>query len=307
MIFSDQRSIKFEGRDSKFRIVSLVLLAVGVIFLVVGIVLTVIALKEKDEKTHDSNIAKRETSLSGGCDGSEEAKRIGLDEFLSRVQATYYELHPYDVFQDPDVKTETSLALLKEITDKKINEDALKSRERKAIAQVKHYLQHIFGQPYDVNYYAGDWMLGPNLFCWQAICYHGYGVYQGLGSYHKPFNASDVELIEKKLKTHKAGILQYIENMKIGVRRGMVRSVEECKAGIDSIELVYSGISLHNATGVLNEWFVQPLLDPLYYSNITEETDKKWKAEHKGKSVSETVKEYLVKYLGEPLEQMLRY
>ena len=107
MIFSDQRSIKFEGRDSKFRIVSLVLLAVGVIFLVVGIVLTVIALKEKDEKTHDSNIAKRETPLSGGCDGSEEAKRIGLDEFLSRVQATYYELHPYDVFQDPDVKTET--------------------------------------------------------------------------------------------------------------------------------------------------------------------------------------------------------
>ena len=271
MIFSDQRSIKFEGRDSKFRIVSLVVLAVGVIFLVVGIVLTVIALKEKDEKTHDLKIAKRETSLSGGCDGSEEAKRIGLDEFLSRVQATYYELHPYDVFQDPDVKTETvkaeyvaydptpaviktrtdkSLALLKEITDKKINEDALKSRERKAIAQVKHYLQHIFGQPYDVNYYAGDWMLGPNLFCWQAICYHGYGIYQGLGSYHKPFNASDVELIEKKLKTHKAGILQYIENMKVGVRRGMVRSVEECKAGIDSIELVYSGISLHNATGM---------------------------------------------------------
>ena len=59
--------------------------------------------------------------------------------------------------------------------------------------------------------------------------------------------------------------------------------------------------------GVLNEWFVQPLLDPLYYSNITEETDKKWKAEHKGKNVSETVKEYLVKYLGEPLEQKLRY
>lgn len=328
IIISDQRDIRFEGKDSKIRIVSLVALAVGVIFLVVGIVLIVIAVKEKDEKTHDPNIEKRENSLTSGCDGSEEAKRIGLHEFLHRVKATYYELHPYEMYYDPDVKaekvkanyvaydptpaviktrTDKSLALLKEIKEKKVNEDALKSRERKALAQVKHYLQHTFGQPYDVNYYAGDWMMGPNLFCWQAICYHGYAVYGSLGTYHKPNNASDVELIEKKLKTHKAGILQYIENMKMGVRRGMVRSVEECKAGIDSIELAYSDVSLHNATGVLKAWFAQPLLDPLYYSDITKETNKKWKEAHKGKNVSETVKEYLVKYLGEPLEQMLRY
>ena len=73
-------------------------------------------------------------------------------------------------------RTDAALALLKEIRDKVINTDALKPRERKALAQVKHYLQHVFGQPYDVNYYAGDWMMGPNLFCWQPICVHGYGV-----------------------------------------------------------------------------------------------------------------------------------
>ena len=59
--------------------------------------------------------------------------------------------------------------------------------------------------------------------------------------------------------------------------------------------------------GVLRAWFVQPLMNPDYYSNITENTDNKWKAAHGGKNVKETIKEYLVTYLGEPLEQMLRY
>ena len=212
------------------------------------------------------------SSPSSRCDFSEEAKRVGLGEFLDRVKATYFKLHPYDVYWDPDVtndrirsefvgydptpsviknRTDTALGLLREINGTKINTDSLKPRERKALAQVKHYLQHMFGQPYDVNYYAGDWMMGPNLFCWQEMCYQGYAVYNALGLYHKPYNASDVQLIEKKLKTHKAGILRYIENMKMGVRKGMIRSVEECVAGINTIKRQYLNISLYNSTGKL--------------------------------------------------------
>ena len=70
-----------------------------------------------------------------------------------------------------------------------------------------------------------------------------------LGKHHKPHNSFDVELIERKLKTHKAGILQFIENMKMGVRKGMVRSVEECEAGINTIKRYYLNVSLYNATG----------------------------------------------------------
>ena len=209
-------------------------------------------------------------SPSSTCDFSEEAKRVGLGEFLNRVKATYFKLHPYDVYWDPEAtedkirtnfvgydptpsviknRTDTALGLLSEINGTKINADLLKPRERKALAQVKHYLQHMFGQPYDVNYYAGDWMMGPNLFCWQEICYQGYAVHNALGLHHKPYNASDVELIETKLKTHKAGILQYIKNMKMGVRKGMIRSVEECEAGINTIKRQYLNISLYNSTG----------------------------------------------------------
>ena len=204
------------------------------------------------------------------CAFSEEALRAGLPEFLRRVKNTYYKLHPYDVYYDQDVKTstirekyvaydptpsvikmrtDTALDLLKEISNRSIDTDKLKPRERKSLAQVKHYLRHIFGQPYDVNYYAGDWMLGPNLFCWQEICAHGYGIYNGIGLYHKPYNASDVNLIETKLRTHKEGILQYIENLKMGVKSGMVRSVEECKAGLNAISKRYLNVSLLNETG----------------------------------------------------------
>ena len=204
------------------------------------------------------------------CAFSEEAQNVGLGEFLGRVKSTYYKLHPYDVVHDPDAtadrikreyvaydptpstiknRTDTAQALLKEIRDKSIKTDLLKLRERKALAQVKHFLQHMFGQPYDVNYYAGDWMTGPNLFCWQPICEHGYSVYNGIGRHHKPYNADDVKLIESKLKTHKAGFLQYIENMKMGVRRGMIRSTEECEAGNDAIKRQYLNTSRYNETG----------------------------------------------------------
>ena len=204
------------------------------------------------------------------CALSEEAQNVGLGEFLGRVKSTYYKLHPYDFVFDPDAttdrikreyvaydptpstiknRTDTAQAFLKEISDKSIKTDLLKLRERKALAQVKHFLQHVFGQPYDVNYYAGDWMMGPNLSCWQEICAQGYGVYNGIGRHHKPYNADDVKLIESKLKTHKAGFLQYIENMKMGVRRGMIRSTEECEAGNEAIKRQYLNTSRYNETG----------------------------------------------------------
>ena len=49
-----------------------------------------------------------------------------------------------------------------------------------------------------------------------------------------------------------------------------------------------------------------PVLDQEFYSNITEEVDEAWKETH-GKNVSDTVKDYLLTYLGEPLHQLIRY
>lgn len=267
------------------RIALLVLIAVGVVLVIVGIVLLALA-SSADKKCSNEGLNNGEGSgptsspsykTSKRCEFSAEARRIGLDEFVKKVKDTYYTLHPFTVPFHPDIddlsllervervkseyvaydptpsviknRTDISWALLKEIMSKEVNMNALKPRERKSLAQVKHYLQHMFGQPYDVNYYAGDWMMGPNLFCWQPICYHGYDFYNGM-IYHKPFIANDVEHIRKKLETHKLGILRYIENMKMGITKGMVRSVEECVAGVNSVKRRYLNVSLYNETGM---------------------------------------------------------
>ena len=49
-----------------------------------------------------------------------------------------------------------------------------------------------------------------------------------------------------------------------------------------------------------------PLLDADFYANITVEMDNQWKSTHAGKNVKETIKEWLVKYVGEPINEMLR-
>ena len=50
-----------------------------------------------------------------------------------------------------------------------------------------------------------------------------------------------------------------------------------------------------------------PLLHADFYANITDDVDNHWEITHSGKNVSETIKDWLVKYVGEPINQMLRY
>ena len=273
-----EEPVKFaEPWMTREKLVVSVLIVIGLVLIIVGIVLLVSATKKNalcPSETVVPTTASRPTSppVQARCLFSDEAERVGLSKFLELVKSTYYELHPFNIPYHPDVdtnplkvrdeyeaydptpsaikeRTDRSYALLEQINTTAINVDGLSPRERKALAQVKHYLAHVFGQPYDVNYYAGDWMMGPNLFCWQPVCYHGHDIYNGIGLYYMPFNAEDVKIIESKLRGHKDGILQYIENMKMGIRKGMVRTKEECVAGLDSIKRKYLNVSLFNETG----------------------------------------------------------
>lgn len=74
--------------------------------------------------------------------------------------------------------------------------------------QAKHFLQHVFGWPYDVNYYAGDWLMGPNYFCWQPICYMAYGI-NAFAWHVKPHTYSDVQHVIDKIMKHKETIGRY--------------------------------------------------------------------------------------------------
>ena len=276
---------------SREKILILVVFIVGVLLLVIGIALIAAAsIKSRNCEAKSPS----ESSLTGGgptgstngrgnstttgsspsCEFSEEADRIGLEDFLNKVAHSYYLVHPYAYSYHPEVttpeelkkgffaydpspsatknRTDTAWSLLDEINNKikdlKLNANKLKPRERKAIAQVRHYLKHVFGQPYDVNYYGGDWMMGPNLFCWQPVCYLPNNIYNTF-IYFRPYDLLDVETIRKHLEDTRTGILRYIENMNMGIERGMVRSQEECEAGLNAVRRKYQNISLHNETG----------------------------------------------------------
>ena len=74
--------------------------------------------------------------------------------------------------------------------------------------KVKHFLQHTFGVPYAENYYAGDWMLGPDLFCWQPICSLAWDI--NAFAYHvKPKTYDDVQLVINTIRKHKTPIDRY--------------------------------------------------------------------------------------------------
>lgn len=57
--------------------------------------------------------------------------------------------------------------------------------------------------------------------------------------------------------------------------------------------------------GIWKEWFVEPTFHPDFYNLIPEKVDQAWKEVH-GKTINETVKEYLLTYLGKPLHQLIR-
>lgn len=271
-----EEEISFKRNKSKGRIWLILFAVIAVIALIVGIVLMVLATKKKekdDSSTNNCSDSSSSSSSSSFCDYSKEAKRIGLNDIILRAKKTYYEKHPFMLPQDPDATrddikkkytaynptpeyikgvTDAAWNLFNDVKKIKVDSDKLKPRERKALSQLRHYLKTVFGQPFDMNFYAGDWMMGPTFYCHprqQVICNTGAHL-QGMLSSLKPENLEDVELIEEKLKTHKEGILRYMENLKLGKLHGMVYSQDACKAGRNALKRKYLNIALKNETGL---------------------------------------------------------
>ncbi|KAL9986426.1 hypothetical protein ACROYT_G000573 [Oculina patagonica] len=323
-------TLAFKGNKSKGRIWLIVFAVIAVIVLIVGVVLIVLAIKkEKDseETENKGHGSTGEQTSSTFCEYSKEAKRIDLDGILSRVKKAYYEKLPFRLPDDPDATreeiqkkysaynptpeyikdvTDTATNLLKYVNEVKVDSNKLKPRERKALSQLKHYLKTMFGHPFDMNFYAGDWMMGPTFYCSkQPICEVGKYL-QGMLEKLKPENLDDLKLIEDKLKGYKEGISRYMENLKMGKLHGMVYSQEACVSGRNALKRKYLNIGLKNETGVLEEGYVKDALDDAYYSNITDDMKNKWKKDH-GKTVKESLINYLVEYMGKPMSQLLRY
>lgn len=272
---SDVQDVDIENSRgcNRQRLIVGIIVLLGIICLVIGIVLISFA---KDK--HEDGKCVRKGSQNGTeklmadvCSSSEEAARVSLYKMLQKIQDEVFALNPHILIFKPQTtneeirqhfkpydpapseikrRTDEAWRLLAEVNATKVDVTKLKLRERKALSQVKFYLRHVFGQPYDGNYYAGDWMLGPNFFCWQPICSIGREMSDHLAAF-APRNLSDMEVIHSVLKAYNKSITRYMKNVKLGVKTGMVGSIEECRGGLDSFKEIFSHIA-SSKEGMLN-------------------------------------------------------
>lgn len=255
-------------RNSIRIIVCVVLGATGIACVISGIVL--LHKKSVSSCEKENYDEEKPSTFQVTCNYSKEALRVGLPEFLQKVQDTFYDLHPEKIFEKPEVTekevwekfqgydpspaklkhiTDTSFKLLAEIRAKKILKHQMKPRERKALAQVLHYLKHVFGTPYSGNYYAGDYLLGPGFFCltMQPECH--YNVRLGL-SRLPPCSLQEVHLLLNAIRTLNHTFSQYRQNLIDGAKAGMVRFIDDCKKGVSDFLILYRGGRMYDAQGI---------------------------------------------------------
>ncbi|XP_028399408.1 uncharacterized protein LOC114522845 [Dendronephthya gigantea] len=301
------------------------LLAGGVICIVVG----VYASKLNREVGNDKKGCP-ESPLSQ-CTFSAEAKRVKLPEFLQKVKEVYYKMYPEthaweDYIDDDELiknvqerylpydpnplklkeKTDQSMALLTEIKSKVINIDELTPRELKTLEQLKHYLQHSFGNPYDENYYNGDWMMGPNFFCWQPFCII-HSQLMSYGYFKVPTSYKDVEDTIAMIMKHKTAIERYRSNIDLGVKAGMVRSVEDCISGVDALKEKSKYLTKTNRSeSVLDEEYTAPFQAKDFLDYVPESDLQLWIKNNK-KTASSSIKEALTEGFGKPMLDLINY
>ena len=206
------------------------------------------------------------------CSPSAESKRSNLADVLKEIQHSFFhDLHKQTIYRKPGVtpedirtvfrpydprpsairhRTEKAASILRQLNALKIDITLLKMRERKALHVARAILRNNFGwMPYTQNYNIGDWMLGPDIFCWQPIC----NVFLHLNavmSHFKPYNMKDLETLKVLFEQHNETFERYIENVKLGVRSGYVRSFNACQAGLHNLHYVfYRTVAINNESG----------------------------------------------------------
>ena len=231
------------------------------------------------------------THVQTKCILSSEANRTGLSKFFQKLQDAYFhELHPDLVAIRPGVttaevrthfspydpepssikrKTIRAGELLQDLENIRYNETELKLRERVAYYIGRNVLRGNFGWAARAqNYYVGDWMLGPDTFCWEPIC-NLVIILQVTLPHFAPHNISDARQLREVIMKHNDTAEQYIENMRAGWRAGMVRSQDGCEDGLHAIKYGwYEPITLKGGKGACDQF--RTSLQPRQKYNITQ-------------------------------------
>ncbi|XP_020600943.1 uncharacterized protein LOC110040092 [Orbicella faveolata] len=312
------------------------LVAGGIACLVAGIVLMIQANTIKTSEQCEPQ--KYTRAINSGCGYSAEARSSGLERFFHQAQERFYELLPHKIAFKPGVTsdeirqryksydstptqikfvTDEIAKLTKRLENMKIRDNKLTLREKRAKAQLSHWMRHVFpyGVPFAYDYYSGDWLMGPNIFCWSSICFLPMDVGKALWHF-QPSSVSEMETLRNKLMEINQTFTQFVENMKLGVAAGMVRTVEECKAGLDGLRWAFRDVDINGPVGkeikivcclvrILDATYMKAILVDGFLSKMTSGELDLWKVKH-GRSVNESLRQFVIEYVGEPIQRALR-
>lgn len=149
-------------------------------------------------------------------------------------------------------------------------------------------------------------MLGPNRFCYTKIIARLPFHFRAFLKRISPETVEDMEVIIEALKNFGRGIKRYQENIELGVKAGMVGSVEECRVGLDCLNQIYPKIaeSLHEED-IMMESFAYPFLTGAFYMRF-HNASALWFKKY-DLPLEPSMADSLIDYVGVPLVNLLRY
>ena len=207
-----------------------------------------------------------------------------------------------------------SQELLKKLARWKGDQTKLKPREEKLIHQFQYFLNSNFDSIYE-RYYDGIWLLGPDYFCEQPICYALEYFHQALirmSEIDGPITSlTDMKNIISLVRSHRFTFVQYLKNMKEGVKSGMVWSEEVCKASAKTFRKIYSRVK-KDPEGILKMKFARLLTTGItsqggLYKKLANTELEQFKDSHKGQTYENKLKKTIVEHIGKPLHDLIVY
>eukprot|EP00794_Sanderia_malayensis_P012306 gene12306-13575_t len=270
------------------------------------------------------DVLKREATKSF-CTFSDEANSSGLKEFFKKVQDKFYELHPFLIGTKPDTdnddikrrfrpfdaspekrkaRTDGAKELLEQLKSLTITKAKLKTREARALASLEYFLKHNFDFPLE-HYDKGLWLLGPDYLCNHISCDIGTHL-KILARRFEPRSQADVEQMITWIRGFESTFQQLKENLRLGVKAGMVQPKDVCKASIDALEQQYPGLLDNGPNGVTDEVFGEILLTGSFTKGLPISEHDKWRQKY-NKMMDESLKEALVDGFGKPWQDYVDY
>jgi Bacterial protein of unknown function (DUF885). len=188
----------------------------------------------------------------------------------------------------------------------------LKPREERLFHQFRYFLRSNFDSIYE-NYYDGVWLLGPDYFCEQPICFsleYFDQALQRISEKGSIKSLTDLKDIISLVRGHRQTYHQYLLNVQAGVESGMVWSQDVCKASTKTFGKIYRRVRKH-PEGVLKMKFARTLLRGVrtkegLYRGLDLAVLDQYKADH-GEEFEKTLNETIIKHIGEPILHLYKY